>query len=107
MLARLIMWCLFGVLLSLMPLGIVAFLVRDPSGHKTIWALLGNEELLAVALTLGGASAADVLANSSGPFQAAKLTAGGLTLIATFCAVALYVAFKGGLSHLTLTTRSL
>ena len=94
------MWSLFGVLLSLLPLTIVAFLAWDPDGHTSIWSLLTNEELLAVALTLGGASAADVLANSSGRFRAAKVTAGGLTLLATLCAVAVYVAFKGGLTHL-------
>jgi len=68
--------------------------VWDPSGHTTMLSLLSNEELLAVALTLGGASAADVLANSSGRFQVAKLTAGGLTLLATLGAVALYLHLR-------------
>src|SRR5436853_4813461 len=101
MAGRLIMWLIFGCALSLVPLLVVATLSWEPSGEKTFLRLLSNEELLAVALTLGGASAADALSHASGRFRNFKLIAGGGTLLATICAVAAYVAFKGGLTHLS------
>jgi hypothetical protein len=69
MIERLIMWVMFGFGLSLIPLLIAAGLTWEPNGQRTFLAILSNEELLAVALTLGGAASANVLANASGPFR--------------------------------------
>jgi hypothetical protein len=107
MIGRLIMWVIFGFALSLVPLVVVAFLAWEPNGPKTLLTVLSNEELLAVALTLGGASAADVLSNAAGPFRNVKLIAGGTTLLATILAVAAYVAFKGSLTHLSEDAKAL
>jgi hypothetical protein len=77
---RVIVWLLFGVGLSLTPLLIVAAMGWSPSnGTQGLLRLLCNEELLAIALTLGGAAAADVLTRSSGRFRLLKLFMGGVT----------------------------
>ncbi len=86
---RVIIWALFGVGLSMAPLVIVAALGWEPStGRSALVALVCNEELLAVALTLGGAAAADVLIRSTGAFRPVKLLVGGLTFLATVACVA-------------------
>lgn len=59
---RIIIWIIFGFALSMTPLVIVAEMGWVPaSGIPGFVRLLCNEEMLAVALTLGGAAAADVL----------------------------------------------
>jgi hypothetical protein len=81
---RVIMWMIFGFALSMTPLVIVAGMDWMPvSGVRGFIRLLCNEEMLAVALTLGGAAAADVLTKSTGRLRPLKLAVGGLTFIAT------------------------
>jgi hypothetical protein len=71
MLERIIVWAFFGVALAMTPLFIVAAIGWPPAtGTRVFLRLLFQEDMLAVALTLGGASAVNVLASaadSSGP----------------------------------------
>jgi hypothetical protein len=95
------MWMIFGVALSLTPLVIVAGMGWMPvSGASGFMRLLCNEEMLAIALTLGGAAAADVLTNSAGRLRPLKLVVGGLTFIATIFSAAGYVIIKTHSNHL-------
>ncbi len=88
--------------MSLTPLLIVAVLAWEPStGRAGLVALLCNEALLAVALTLGGAAAAGLLTRSAGAVRPLKLLIGGLTFLATVACVALYVIVKVHAGHLS------
>ncbi len=98
---RMIVWLLFGVALALTPLLIVAGIGWFPAtGAKGFVALLCNEDLLAVALTLGGASAADVLTSREPGLRLAKLAAGGVTFLASLASMGLYIAIKTRAHHL-------
>jgi hypothetical protein len=98
---RVIIWVLFGVTLSLTPLLIVAAIGWVPAtGVNGFATLLCNEEILAVALTLGGAAAADVLTSSDPFLRLVKLSVGGITFLATIACMALYVLLKTHTSHL-------
>lgn len=100
MIERVIMWMIFGFALSLTPLVIVAGMGWMPaSGVPGFIQLLCNEEMLAVALTLGGAAAADVLTKSAGRLRRLKLAVGGLTFIATIFSAAGYVMIKTHANH--------
>ena len=55
--------------------------------------------MLAVALTLGGAAAADVLTKSAGRLRPLKLAVGGLTFVATIFSAAGYVVIKTHSNH--------
>ena len=95
------MWMIFGFALSLTPLVIVAGMGWMPvSGASGFMRLLCNEEMLAIALTLGGAAAADVLTNSAGRLRPLKLAVGGLTFVATIFSAAGYVMIKTHSNHL-------
>jgi hypothetical protein len=98
---RIIIWIIFGFALSMTPLVIVAGIGWLPaSGIPGFMQLLCNEEMLAVALTLGGTAAADVLIRSTGPLRPLKLIVGGVTFLATVFSVAGYVIIKTHSSHL-------
>ena len=98
---RVIIWLLFGVALALTPLLIVAVIGWFPAtGAKGFVALLCNEDLLAVALNLGGAAAADVLTSREPGLRLAKLVVGGITFLATLISMGLYVAIKTRVHHL-------
>jgi hypothetical protein len=98
---RIIIWIIFGFALSMTPLVIVAEMGWVPaSGIPGFMRLLCNEEMLAVALTLGGAAAADVLIRSAGPLRPLKLIVGGITFLATVFSVAGYVIIKTHANHL-------
>jgi hypothetical protein len=101
MLARIITWVFFGLALSLTPLVIVAALgwtVAD--GFSGFLRVLFQEDMLAVALALGGAAVANVLA--SGPsLKPLKLACGGLTFLMTVWSVAAYVVIKAHAKPLT------
>jgi hypothetical protein len=100
MLARLIIWILFGVILSLAPLLIVAITIWQPnSGSSGLLEAVATEELLAVAFTLSGAAAVDALVNSGR--RAPGLIVGGITLLLTFFTVAAYVLIKIHATHLS------
>jgi hypothetical protein len=101
MLERLITWLFFGLALSLTPLVMVAALGWTPE----LWfgdflRLLFQEDMLAVALALGGAATANVLA-SGPPLKPLKLACGGLTFLMTVWAVAAYVVIKAHAKPLT------
>ena len=101
MLERLIVWSIFGVGLSLTPLIVVAAMGWLPaSGPGTFLRLLCNEDFLAVALTLGGAAAADVLIHSAEPWRRAKIFVGGITFLNTIVCVAGFVIIKAHVNHL-------
>jgi hypothetical protein len=94
------MWMIFGFVLSMTPLVIVAGMGWMPvSGAPGFIRLLCNEEMLAVALTLGGAAAADVLTKSAGRLRPLKLAVGGLTFVATVFSAAGYVMIKTHSNH--------
>lgn len=98
---RVIIWLIFGFALSMAPLVIVAFMGWMPmSGASGFVKFICNEDLLAVALTLGGAAAADVLTKSAGALRLLKLLVGGLTSVASVLSVAGYVAIKAHANHL-------
>jgi hypothetical protein len=98
---RVIIWLIFGFALSMAPLMIVAFMGWMPaSGVSGFIRFISNEDLLAVALTLGGAAAADVLTKSAGALRLLKLLVGGLTSLASVFSVAGSVAIKAHANHL-------
>ena len=95
MLERIITWMFFGLALSLTPLIIVAAIGWLPSsGGGAFLRLLLREDMLAVALTLGGASAANVLASATGRLRPLKLACGGFTFIMAILSIAAYVVIK-------------
>lgn len=95
MLERVIVWVFFGLALSLTPLVIVAAIGWPPAaGARAFLRLLFQEDMLAVAFTLGGASAANVLASSSERVRALKLACGGYTFIMSVLSAAAFVAIK-------------
>ena len=55
---------------------------------------ISNEELLAVAFTLGGVAAVDVLVKAATSHREFKVAAGCLTLLLTLIGVATYVLLK-------------
>jgi hypothetical protein len=101
---RVIMWVFLGLVLSLVPLVIVAFMTFQP-GHNSLLTILSNEELLAVAFTLSGAAAADVLVNVSsaagGFAKFAKGCVGCATFVLTVLTAAAYVLLKAHSTQLT------
>ena len=100
MLERLVIWSIFGLILSMTPLAVVVFMTWQPSaGVAGFLRLTCNEDLLAVALTLGGAAAADVLIHSSGRLRVIKIIGGGLTFLATVDCMGIFVVTKAHLSH--------
>ena len=101
MLERLIIWSIFGVTLSLTPLVVVAFMTWDPAGGVlALFRLVLNEELLAIALTLGGAASAGVLIHNQGHLRVLKILAGGLTFLATLDCMGAFVVIKSHTNHL-------
>jgi hypothetical protein len=95
MLERIIFWVIFGFGLSLTPLIAVAAIGWSPtSGVTAFLHLLFQEDLLAVALTLGGASAANVLASATGRLRPVKIACGGVTFIMSLLSVVAYVVIK-------------
>src|ERR1700679_2389176 len=88
-------WLVMGLFLSLVPLVPNAFSDYQP-GH--FLEAIGTAELLAVAFTLGGAAAADVLAEGSKGEM--KWFLGLLTLLGTALSLAVYIVFSHHLDHL-------
>lgn len=90
---RVVVWVLFGVVLSMTPLVVVAAIGWEPqSGLDGFMTLVCNEDLLAVALTLGGAAAADLPTNSQPPWRVVKLGVGGITFLTAIVSMGIYVA---------------
>jgi len=101
MLERVVTWVFFGLALSLTPLLIVAALGwTSTGGFGDFLRLLFQEDMLAVALALGGAATANVLA-SGPPLKPLKLACGGLTFLMTVWSVAAYVVIKAHAKPLT------
>jgi hypothetical protein len=98
---RVVTWVFFGLALSLTPLLIVAALGWTAAGgFGDFLRLLFQEDMLAVALALGGAATANVLA-SGPPLKPLKLACGGLTFLMTVWSVAAYVVIKAHAKPLT------
>jgi hypothetical protein len=101
MIIRAVVWVFGAFILSLIPLGIVAIIAWKPeTGGSGYLSVLSNEELLAVAFTLGGAAAIDVLVNSSGSVRLFKIIAGCSAMTLTIIVVIAYIIFKAHLVHL-------
>ena len=93
-----ILWVIFGLLLSLVPLVFVAAMELGESDTGLLKHLT-NEELLAVAFALGGASGVDALM-ANGPSKSLQAAVGGLTVFSALVTVGLYVMLKGHMLHL-------
>lgn len=100
MLVRGIVWVFGTLLLAMVPLAIVALIKWRPE-NGTFLEAMTNEELLAVAFTLGGGAAIDVLVKSAGAARSAKVLAGCSGLVFTVITIVLYVLFKTGAVQLT------
>lgn len=112
MLVRLIVWT-FGVALSFLPLFFVAATLIAPNTDLSFLQALSNEELLAVAFTLGGVAAVDVLItaraeartgtqpDTSGGLQPLRVGIGLITLFLTFTSMGIYLLLKFKVAHWT------
>lgn len=102
MIIRAIVWIFGAFILTLIPLGVVAVVAWKPeTGGTGYLNVLSNEELLAVAFTLGGAAAIDVLVNSAGSVRLSKIIAGCSAMTLTIIVVIAYILFKAHLVHLS------
>jgi hypothetical protein len=100
MVVRAIVWIFGAFILTLIPLGIVAMIEWKPeTGSAGLLRILSNEELLAVAFTLGGAAAIDVLVNSAGFGRSFKILAGCSALTMTIITVVSYILLRANLIH--------
>jgi hypothetical protein len=94
--ARLMVWG-FGVVVSLLPLGFVASTLLEPNGGPTFLQAIANEELLAVAFTLGAVAAVDALINSRA--RLFSIGIGVITLVLTISSIGIYMLLKFKIAH--------
>lgn len=112
MFVRLIIWT-FGVVLSFFPLALVALSLMDPNIGRGFLQAISNEELLAVAFTLGGVAAVDALIiaraaemdpSARGPrerLRPFRVAVGLTTLLLTFFSIGIYLLLKFKATHWT------
>jgi hypothetical protein len=96
---RFIRWVLCGLLLSLLPLFLVALSTWKQGSEEFSQAFL-TEELLAVGLTLAGAAGVEAFA-APPPFQPIRRGIGLTTILVAMTCVGLYVLFKIGGQNLS------
>jgi hypothetical protein len=101
---RVVLWVICGLILALVPLGVVALMDWDPN-KETFLHVFTNEELLAVAFTLGGASGVDALSSASPVRWISRVqkTIGASTIVCALLTASLYIVFRTGLHNLSIT----
>jgi hypothetical protein len=82
---RMVRWLIFGVVISLLPLGLTYFDLRMNAKPVAVVTVIGNGELFVIVWVLS-AGAIGELFGSGNRFAALKAVCGGITLIAILAA---------------------
>ena len=99
---RVIGWVFSGLILSIIPLVVVAVTKIDATTGATFWGAITDEELLAVAFTLAGASGIDALISTSHPaLRALQIPVGCMAMLAAIAGAAFYIVFRLHAHHMS------